>query len=625
VLRRLEEQLLPDQPAGCFKPHKKFIKDGVDAAMKRIMAERKAAEEAAALEAAAEGADAAARNEAGEAEREDGMEKAAEAEQEADEDSVPGEVDRTSATQGTEEQELVAQEPDEVARPKKRKVVFMEDEEPETVHGDSANADNSADAAGDDEAYNAGEDIVDDEDGDDDPEAPQPVGKPTEKGDGKLYYRALSKSEVTMKVGEDVYLENNKDIPYVARLQEIYAYAFAPRELYFNAHWYYREGDTHEYARMAGAKGDVQWEGARLEAEPKELFFSLHADENHADCILRSCKVYFQENLPEGETWSALKQHEYLAWRAFDTKKVYGLSDLPNKKLRDAYALEKERTPALRIPQAAPPPKKKKRQDVDAEDVGALSYDELRALTLPRKHVEVWLDTSGFKRIVMGTMVRCVQKINNVRTFFVGYVADIKRTQRPYKLGKKFVDVALQVRTSTGFRLSGIDSLSNEQPTDSELSRFKVALLPAEVRKKLAYLQEAMQEDASLFEEEEVVRKREEDERLRRRREEAALQEQREHDERARKEREREDLRRRQAQKLAADSEKWWLKYQHKGDSKQREVAKLRSRLERFEKIVNSSAAAGERDNAERLAKQARDKLQQLEAQDDAEEPEEGM
>lgn len=39
----------------------------------------------------------------------------------------------------------------------------------------------------------------------------------------------------------------------MARLQEIFAYAFAPTELYFNARWYYRKDDVHDYAKLAGA------------------------------------------------------------------------------------------------------------------------------------------------------------------------------------------------------------------------------------------------------------------------------------------------------------------------------------------------------------------------------------
>ena len=63
-------------------------------------------------------------------------------------------------------------------------------------------------------------------------------------------------------------LENGADVPYVARLQEIFVYSFASSEVYFNARWYYREGDVHEYAKMAGASGKVKYEGGTLTAAP---------------------------------------------------------------------------------------------------------------------------------------------------------------------------------------------------------------------------------------------------------------------------------------------------------------------------------------------------------------------
>jgi len=251
------------------------------------------------------------------------------------------------------------------------------------------------------------------------------------------------------------------------------------------------------------------------------------------------------------------------------------------------------------------------------EEEGALTYEEQRALWMPRKHVEVWLETSNFKRIMLSTLLRCVQKINGNRTFFVAQVVGVKSVPRPYKIGKRMVDVALQVRTSTGPRLVGIDTLSNETPSDAELTRFKVPLVPTDVRKKLQSIQIAMQDNSALFEEDDLRRKVEEDERLRQKREEAAYAEEMEREERERKEREREDLRRRQAERTQTETDQWWLQYQQKGDSKQREVAKWKARLARFQKIVNSSGAQGERDNAQRLAEQAELKLQQLEEQDE--------
>ena len=97
---------------------------------------------------------------------------------------------------------------------------------------------------------------------------------------------------------------------------------------------YYRVDDCHEYAQQYhGLKGPVQWEGATLDAMPKELFFSQHPDENHADCILRTCTVLFhtQDFEPPADSWEGLKRHEYLVWRGYKGKYVNSLTDLPTK------------------------------------------------------------------------------------------------------------------------------------------------------------------------------------------------------------------------------------------------------------------------------------------------------
>jgi len=219
----------------------------------------------------------------------------------------------------------------------------------------------------------------------------------------------------------------------------------------------------------------------------------------------------------------------------------------------------------------------------------------------------------NFAKVLNSTLVRCVQKINHQRTFYVGMVQAVKKV-RPYKVGKLLFEEALMLRTTTGPRTVGLDALSNEAPSDAEFARFKVNLEPALVRKQIRYLQQAMQECRELFEEEDLRRKIEEEEKLRAQQEAAAEREQREADERERKEREREDLRRRQAERSAAagESEQWWLQYQQKGDNKQREVAKWKARLARFEKIANSTTAEGERENAQRLAEQAKQKVDSL-------------
>lgn len=90
---------------------------------------------------------------------------------------------------------------------------------------------------------------------------------------------------------------------------------------------------------------------------------------------------------------SLLSQHEYFAWRAYDNKVVYALDSLPNKKLRDALALEAKRGPA--VAQAARDrarmdrERDRARREDDEAEKAPLSNDELRALVMPRKHAEV--------------------------------------------------------------------------------------------------------------------------------------------------------------------------------------------------------------------------------------------
>ena len=167
----------------------------------------------------------------------------------------------------------------------------------------------------------------------------------------------------------------------MARLQEIFVYSFAPTEVYFNARWYYRVNDCHEYAQMAGASDDyrVQWEGDELSARSDELFFSLHMDENHADCILRACTVHVLNtpDEPPSGCWDAIRdeRHEFLAWRAYDDKKVHGLTALRNKKLKEACELEVKRGPQalIRLAKSAGKPKPM----VVAEPAGPLEDEEL--------------------------------------------------------------------------------------------------------------------------------------------------------------------------------------------------------------------------------------------------------
>jgi len=434
------------------------------------------------------------------------------------------------------------------------------------------------------------------------------------KLEGKIFYRKMTKGETEISLGQDVYLENNQDTPYVARLQEIFVYAFAPSEVYFNARWYYRVNDVHEYAKMSGARGDVEYEGRKCTADPsgKELFFSLHMDENHADCILRPCSVYYvkKPEQPTLATWDALTSHEFLAWRAYHDKHVYSLVGLPSKKLRDSAEAEVSRSPQGLLQRVVPSHKMRPSYAKALAGDTPLAHEELNAIWLPRKHLEVFMETEGstFQRVVTGTLVRVSQLLNGMRTFHAAYVMAVKRMPRPYKLGPRMSDIALQVRTQTGNRLVGVDTLSNEPCSDAELTKFKVPLDPEAVRKKIRSLQRAMQEDAELFEAEELRRRMELEERLREKREEEARAKMMEEEERERKERERDEVRRRAASSKQ-ESEAWWLQYNNKAGDKDREIAKLKARLARFQKIAATSAADGERENATRLAEQAEAKL----------------
>ena len=153
------------------------------------------------------------------------------------------------------------------------------------------------------------------------------------------------------------------------------------------------------------------------------------------------------------------------------------------------------------------------------------------------------------------------------------------------------------------------------QCTDVELKRFKVPLDEEAVRKKMRSLQRAMQDESQLFEEEELRRRMEQEERLRQQRESEAHAKAAAEEERERKERERDEVRRKAAANTAQKEagEAWWLQYQNKGaGNKEREIAKLKARLARFQKIAESSTAEGERENAMRLAAQAQDKLDTL-------------
>ena len=621
IMAKLEESLLPQQPPGTLKPVKKVIKEMMDTVMKQILVERQEQEEKEKAEAAAKAeAEAAAAAAAAAAAEKKAKEDAAAAKASIEADSDEEDAQAAKPPPGKRQRVTVADDDDsDDEAPTGREAMVEEDDDDDEVAASPSKKAAAAAAASDEE-----------DEEDDDPDAPKVSGKPTYKDDGKLFYDKMTKGKDTFRVGQDVYLENEKQIPYVARLQEIFVYAFAPSEVYFNARWYYRVGDVHEYARMSGATRDVQFEGEELEAHEKELFFSLHMDENHADCIMRTCKVHLLRSpeTPKLEAWDAVaeERHEYVAWRAYDNKHVYSLASLPSKKLKDAAELEVKRGPQELIRQLAKSATRA-RARIDDMPTGPLTSDELQAVWLPRRHMEIWFESEGgsggsrFQKVALGTLVRCAQLINNTRTFYVAYVMGTRHTNRFYRVKERSTDLALIVRTTTGTRMVGIDALSNEPIKDDELKKFKVPLDPEQVRKKIRGLQRQMQDDAELFEAEELQRRYEQEERLRQQREEAARAKAAEEEAAERKEREREELRRRAAGHAKGNEEAWWLQYTNKAGDKEREIAKVRARLLRFRKIAESSTAEGERENAVRLAEQAEAKLAQLtEEADDMEE-----
>ena len=636
VLTRLEQQLLPQQPPGTLKPYKKGIKAEVDTLMKRMLtgdAKSPAPDPPAPAEAAQkDDAQPAMKRQrassAGEPIEPTVKEDAAEAMQE----DAAG-----------EEEALVDEEEQEDEAPRKKRRPKAEEDEEVNGDGDEEAAtsegkkkddeeEKEAEEAAEDEDEDEDKDEDEDEDEDEDPDAPRVTGKPYLKTDGKMFYRQMFKGETELRVGQDVYLDTNGSEPYVARLQEIFVYSFAPKEVYFNARWYYRAPDCTEYARLAGAPADyeVLFEGEPLQAQPKELFFSMHMDENHADCILRACSVYLlqAEEEPAADAWDRVADstHEYVAWRAYDNKKVYALTELPSKRLQEAATMEMNRGPKELSKALKEPSRAKKAREV-IEPTGPLQMDELVAIWLPRKHLEIWeaqQPNTTFRKVAQGCLIRGSQLINGARSFYAAYVLEVKRSSRPYKLGQRVTDAALRVRTATGDRLVDLSALSNQPITESELSRFKVPLDPDVVRRKVRSLQRAMEDDQHLFDAEDLRMKQEQEERLRVQREEQERAREAEEREAERKERERDEVRRRAAANKGGEpQEAWWLSYQNTGDDKQREIHKLKSRLARFRKIAANSAAEGERKNAEKLALQAEAKLETLlrteDAQEDAE------
>ena len=142
------------------------------------------------------------------------------------------------------------------------------------------------------------------------------------------------------------------------------------------------------------------------------------------------------------------KTHEYLAWRAYDNKHVYALASLPSKKLQTDFDKEVKRGPEAATSVDLYKDLSSRRShggDCHRGDRAA-RRDELLAIWLPRKHLEVWNQTSTPRRLVVGTLVRCMQLINNVLQVAAQMPAPLLSACHGRKLGKEMVDVALRGR-----------------------------------------------------------------------------------------------------------------------------------------------------------------------------------
>lgn len=233
-------------------------------------------------------------------------------------------------------------------------------------------------------------DIGEDDGGDD----PTFLGEPLKERDGRIFYRGFVKWGHTYTVGTDVYLSSGSDEaePYLARLMEVYAYAFAGDEVYFRARWWYREGDVRDY----GLRDPAKERG--LEAEEAELFYAIHDDENHADTVLRPAKVGIVQG--SGSAPALSEPHEYFATRAYDQGVLYDITDaeaIAKNRLRQEVTKELTRQPDISglvtEDSAGQPAAKKPRLggaggDEPKSRVRA-SYEELCSIMLARKSIEV--------------------------------------------------------------------------------------------------------------------------------------------------------------------------------------------------------------------------------------------
>ena len=158
----------------------------------------------------------------------------AEEEEKAPEEAEEAPMEDDALIGDDDEEEAEGAIETEDAPPGKRRKLAEEDAEDDA---EDDGAEGKAETSREPEATEPAEGADDDDDEEDDPDAPRVAGKPTHKLDGKTFYQRMVKGDEELRLGQDVYLENNLDVPYVARLTEIFIYSFAPTEVYFNARW----------------------------------------------------------------------------------------------------------------------------------------------------------------------------------------------------------------------------------------------------------------------------------------------------------------------------------------------------------------------------------------------------
>lgn len=391
IMRKLETALADgaDLAPGWIAPHKKLIKQIVDDKMTAILAERNGEAGEASAGASEPGGPAIA-----------GTAAAPAAEQPARQAEPPrARDDATGGTGAQAGRKRPASDTDGAAPAAREAPQPAAEAEAEARRGTPAASSggeegNGAEEGGKEERGERGAGTQADGAGDDGDDTARFVGKPIATRNGKVHYSAWRSEGVTYRLGMDVYLEPSSDaeaLPYVARLVDIYAYAFAADEVYFNARWYYRDADVRQYGLLDAARAES------LRAAEGELYMSLHEDENHADTVLRAAKVCVLQGKGPAPL---LEQHEYFVRYAYDAQAMFDITDatlVPKKKLRAAVVQELARQPDMSaLRKSAQDAKRQRTADVERLDAAEAeskrrkaTVDELRAIALTRRTIEV--------------------------------------------------------------------------------------------------------------------------------------------------------------------------------------------------------------------------------------------